>query len=184
MFLFTAMDKFEEMDYLFGFFGIIALGAFLTIGIGSLIIYGFVPERKEELAKAIWYGVSFLIIAGICIWYGIANYSKINEWKEYYASEKCEVYYDKIYSINRENETYGKFSLGCGTVSEKVYYYFYIKIENDTYALKKIENKNNVYIVETEDTHWCITQNKKANSDTIYYNIIVPKGTIIQSFNG
>lgn len=92
MFLFTVMDRFEEMDYVFGFFAIISLGAFLAIGIGSIIIFGFVPERKEELARVIWNVVSFSIIIVICIWYGIANHSKINEWKEYYSSEKCDMY--------------------------------------------------------------------------------------------
>ena len=104
------------------------------------------------------------------------------EYKEWYDNPHQEIVYNNIYSLTRENETSGHFVLGCGNVNTDTYYYFYVKKNTDIYQLTKLKVDNNVYIKEV-DYNYSIVAYNDANSDTIYYHVNVPKGTIIQSYN-
>ena len=97
-----------------------------------------------------------------------------------------------IASIKNTNDLRGSFTLGCGTIKETEYYYYFYKTLNGGYARGK-KNVNNTVIIEsntqrphieilttsyTSKTGWF----KYHDEETHDYKIIVPKGTIVSKF--
>lgn len=140
------------------------IGKFFVGLIGAFIVFG-----------------EGLLVVAILLTVKFNSDNKI--YDEYYKTEYHEVLYDDIYSVTRENEVSGRWVLGTGYINGKQHYYFYVKVEANTYQLKDISYNDDIYIVETTDGKYCITENKKANSDIIYHEIRVPIGTIVQSFS-
>lgn len=170
------------------------LAVFIAVFIFPLMLMGWDElvddwDRLDIGSKVICvifhWGILYLLPLGIAL--GITIPESIKSEKvhnEYVASEYHEIYYDKIYSMDRVNEVYGKFSLGYGVVNSETYYYFYIEVAENTYQLAKIKVTNNdVYIVETTENHYYVTKNKDSGHEDGYWQIIVPKGTIVEQYN-
>ena len=141
-------------------------------------------EELQHFFNILAWGLLLFLGFGICLGITIPCYIHADKaYKEWYETEYEEVVYDHIYSMDFQNETYGKFRLGYGEIQTKHYYYFYIKVEQDTYRFAKLENKNgNTFIKETDD-YGSIIQRKDKNSDFVYYLIKVPHGTVIESYS-
>lgn len=86
----------------------------------------------------------------------------------------------------------GKFTLGCGTIKETEYYYYFYKTLNGGYARGK-KNVNRTVIVEdgTQRPHIEILTTSYVSKTGWFkyhdqseeeYKIIVPKGTIVSKF--
>lgn len=97
-----------------------------------------------------------------------------------------------IASIKNSDEIKGNFTLGCGTIKETEYYYYFYKTLNGGYARGK-KNVNKTVIVEdgsqqphiealttfyVSKTGWFKYHDEEEND----YKIIVPKGTIVTKF--
>lgn len=143
-----------------------------------------VEEDLQHFFNISGCGLLLFLCFGICLGITIPCYIHADKtYEEWYQTEYEEVVYDHIYSMDFQNETYGKFRLGYGEIETKHYYYFYIKVEQDTYSFAKLENKNgNTFIKETDD-YGSIIQRKDKNSDFVYYLIKVPHGTVIESYS-
>ncbi len=93
----------------------------------------------------------------------------------------------QIVSVNRESKISGSFFLGCGTVGQTSYYYYYEKIGKDTYILGKqpvsetiIVEDGGAYLlsrIEKQDDKWGYGCER-----TVSKELHVPKGTIIKEF--
>lgn len=143
-----------------------------------------VKEELEIFLNRAFWGISIFLIFGITLcWFIPFTIYEDKTYEEWYSTEYEEVVYDHIYSLDFQNETSGKFRLGYGEIKTKHYYYFYIKVEQDTYSFAKLENKDgNTFIKETDD-YGSIIQRKDKNSDFVYYLIKVPHGTVIESYS-
>ena len=97
-----------------------------------------------------------------------------------------------IASVKNSDEIRSNFTLGCGTIKETEYYYYFYKTLNGGYARGK-KNVNNTVIVENNTQHPHIetlttsyvskTGWFKYHDETeCNYKIIVPKGTIVSRF--
>ena len=141
-------------------------------------------EELQHFFNILAWGLLLFLTFGICLGVTIPCYMHADkDYNEWYETEYEEVVYDHIYSMDFQNETYGKFRLGYGEIQTKHYYYFYIKVEQDTYRFAKLENKGgNTFIKETDD-YGSIIQRKDKNSDFVYYLIKVPHGTVIESYS-
>lgn len=141
-------------------------------------------EELQHFFNILAWGLLLFLIFGLCLGVTIPCYMHADKaYNEWYETEYEEVVYDHIYSMDFQNETSGKFRLGYGEIQTKHYYYFHIKVEQDTYSLAKLENKNgNTFIKETDD-YDSIIQRKDKNSDFVYYLIKVPHGTVIESYS-
>lgn len=190
MFLFEVVQNGFIGGLLLSILGTVATLGWLTFCVISCLREcpfgsGFFSKVKEFF-KGILIGIVVFGEIGIALTACVITLTVQDKIKydEFYKNEYHEIMYSEIYSINRDNEVSGRFCLGCGTINSETYYYFYTKTGNDRYILTKLKFTNNVYIVETNNNSWCVTKNKNADSTYIYYEIIVPKGTLIQSFNG
>lgn len=191
MFLFEVVQN----GFFTGIF-ISTLGGIITLGWLTFCVLSYLNEcvflfelgffgKVKEFFKGLLLGIVAFGWIGIALTACSITLTVQNriDYMEFYEAEYHEVVYNEIYSINRNNEVSGRFCLGCGTIESNTYYYFYIKTSDNTYKLVKQKHADNVYIVES-DSAWRVTENKNASSAYVYYEIIVPKGTIIQSFNG
>ena len=144
----------------------------------------WVEEELRHFFNILAWGLLLFLIFGISLCIMIpCSIHEDKAYEEWYQTEYEEEVYDHIYSMDFQNETSGKFRLGYGEIQTKHYYYFYIKVEQDTYSFAKLENKNgNTFIKETDD-YGSIIQRKDKNSDFVYYLIKVPHGTIIESYS-
>lgn len=190
------MFLFEEIQN--GFIGgllISILGIICTLGWLTFCVVSYLNEclfgsgffsKVKEFFKGLLLGIIVFGEIGIALTACAITLTVQNriDYMEYYKTEYHETMYSEIYSINRDNEVSGRFCLGCGIIESETYYYFYTKAGNDRYILNKVKFTSNVYIVETDNNSWYVTKNKDADSAYVYYEIIVPKGTLIQSFNG
>jgi hypothetical protein len=97
-----------------------------------------------------------------------------------------------IASIKNSDEIRGNFTLGCGTIKETEYYYYFYKTLNGGYARGK-KDVNRTVIVEdgSQQPHIeVLTTSYESKSGWFKYNdqseeeykIIVPKGTIVSKF--
>lgn len=98
----------------------------------------------------------------------------------------------EITSIKNTDITSGNFMLGCGSIRQTEYYFYFYKTLNGGYARGK-NNVNNTVIVENDDYIPHIQQlttcyksksgwfkfREQTQED---YKIIVPKGTLINKF--
>ena len=189
MFLIEAVENYFPLGLIFSILFVFATLVWLIFG-GITHLDECKSSLFREKVKAFFKGVLLAIyifgifgIVGSVLLITLTVQNKI-DYDKYYKAEYHETMYSEIYSINRDNEVSGRFCLGCGTINSETYYYFYTKAGNDRYILNKVKFSSNVYIVETTNNYWYVTENKNANSAYIYYEIIVPKGTLIQSFNG
>lgn len=97
-----------------------------------------------------------------------------------------------IASIKNSDEIRGNFTLGCCTIKETEYYYYFYKTLNGGYARGK-KNVNRTVIVEdgTQHPHIEILTTSYVSKTGWFkyhdqseeeYKIIVPKGTIVSKF--
>ena len=97
-----------------------------------------------------------------------------------------------IISIRNNDVTSGNFMLGCGSIKQTEYYFYFYKTLNGGYARGK-KNVNKTVIVEDNTKHPHIemlttTYESKSGwfkfreQTEIDYKIIVPKGTILNKF--
>ena len=99
-----------------------------------------------------------------------------------------------IVSLERQNEIYGSFFLGTGTIEEITYYYVYRKTSIGLVFEKIPVNKfgYRVYIVETNDISPRFVDETYCEEDPGFLNwnqeckhtkkLIVPKGTVVREF--
>ncbi len=161
-------------------------------GLIFLIFTFFIPlinllRDKEKFADGdIEYCICMSIFTIVCIlgiiWCICAINHRNKERDIWYSEYHEEVVYNEIYSVTRENEVEGHFTLGCGSINTDTYYYFYIQTEPNVYRLTKLKVDGNTYIKEVNDNFNIIAVNPE-NSFTIKYYVNVPKGTIIKSYN-
>lgn len=145
------------------------------------------PETYEDaiyLAGSIFAGVfAFFIFIGIMIGSSHDNTSK-SEFS--------------IVSLERQNEVYGSFFLGIGTIKEINYYYVYKKTSRGL-NFEKIPiiggnsaHHSKVYIVETNEISPRYVEETVCEEEPSMLNwfqgcdstrkLIVPKGTIVREF--
>lgn len=97
-----------------------------------------------------------------------------------------------IVSIRNNDVTSGNFMLGCGSIKQTEYYFYFYKTLNGGYARGK-KNVNKTVIVENDTKHPHIeilktTYESKSGwfkfrgQEEENYKIIVPKGTILNKF--
>jgi hypothetical protein len=97
-----------------------------------------------------------------------------------------------IASIKNSDEIRGNFTLGCGTIKETEYYYYFYKTLNGGYARGK-KDVNKTVIVEdgSQQPHIeALTTSYESKTGWFKYHdeseeehrIIVPKGTIVSKF--
>jgi hypothetical protein len=112
----------------------------------------------------------------------------------YLDSKSTESYKPTCYiaSIKNSDEIRGNFTLGCGTIKETEYYYYFYKTLNGGYARGK-KNVGTTVIVEDDSKQphiEVLTTSYESKSGWFKYNdqseeeykIIVPKGTIVSRF--
>ena len=97
-----------------------------------------------------------------------------------------------IASIRNSDEIRGNFTLGCGSIDQKEYYYYFYKTLNGGYARgKKTVDKTVIVEDGSQQPHIeVLTTSYESKSGWIKYHdqseeeykIIVPKGTIVSKF--
>lgn len=99
-------------------------------------------------------------------------------------------YIEKIASIKNSYTTSGGFFLGCGTVGEKSYYYYYKIAGNNSYLLEKVPVDNTLIIEDcpinkVPFVSYTATYDKgtlKILSSKHNIKFHVPKGTVVKEF--
>lgn len=85
-----------------------------------------------------------------------------------------------IMSISRESGVEGHFTLGCGSIKNAQYYFYYYETDKGV-KLGKIDSVN-TYVIETNEYVPSIYEVKESHTFQIYYNLYVPYGTIITTY--
>lgn len=86
----------------------------------------------------------------------------------------------EIISIRTDNSISGRFYLGSGYVSDKNYYYYYIKTDN-CYRLDKCD-ASRTYILEDDYHVPSVYEIKEIGQMKTTYLIYVPVGTMVVSY--
>ena len=162
------------------------IGIFLIV---SIMI--FITFRNKLAADIVWILLTAFIGCGTC-WAMICGMSQC-----YLETSMQEVGNVEIYSLNNDTQISGHFVFGSGTISEEMYYYYYVKGDYG-YKIEKLEAKN-VEIIEREDEELIaniITYKKmliKENNWVAFgkeifeqtYKIVmyVPKGSVKITYN-
>jgi hypothetical protein len=98
-----------------------------------------------------------------------------------------------IASLSARNDTGGQFVLGCGTVNETSYYYYYKVVGDNSYQLDKV-GAMGVTISERDEPPCVRYARKRCSSKFLRFmigdeyvsgrpEIVIPKGSIIKKFN-
>jgi len=96
-----------------------------------------------------------------------------------------------LISMRNGNEISGSFFLGCGTVDEKTYYYYYASLGNGRYVLEKKATESAVIIEEDRSdgllqiSVYAIDRSWRSwvFSDILYkYEFHIPQGSIQRNF--
>lgn len=116
-----------------------------------------------------------------------------NGYQETYINREIET---NIVSIKSDSGISGSFFLGCGNIGSDVYYYMYLDKGNNKYNLFKLQAENSTIIESDEKPHIIkyrkIAKPNKFNKytefmneerkGTQFYEIVVPRGTIVTNF--
>ncbi len=138
-------------------------------------------ECEDIVGASIMSGmVSFMICVGLCFLLCVS-----------FPNEKIEGY-NSIVSLMSNQEISGNFFLGCGTIKEIEYYFYYAKTGHNSYKRRKI-SVSDTTIIETDEISprlaWTDTNNKVPRwigPDLVgtqgNYRLYVPKNTIVKQF--
>ena len=85
-----------------------------------------------------------------------------------------------IMSVSRGSGVEGSFTLGCGTVKDVQYYFYYYETDKGV-KLGKIES-DKTYVVETDKYTPSLYEIKELHTFNEYYNLYVPYNTIVTTY--
>ena len=164
-----------------------------VIGFG---IYYYIKDKREKKGMGEYYAIgvfmcglfSFLFLGIMCC--GIND--KYGEVLFSLKDTKA------IVSLSNGTEAQGSFTLGCGSIEEVPYYYFFKEVAKDTYKIDKV-NANETVIKETTNRVPCLAWNEVTKKSVLAFrtgfelfdvntlkegnNILyVPKGTVVKEF--
>ena len=94
--------------------------------------------------------------------------------------EKCIT--NEIVSIEKDNTTTGVFILGSGSIESTTYYFYYVRVNENTYKLDKVD-ASRTYVIEDDMKTPSVYEVKERGELFSDYYICVPEGTIVKEFH-
>ena len=106
--------------------------------------------------------------------FGLLYFSTIKTYEKCIANE--------IVSIEKDNTTSGVFILGSGNIESKTYYFYYVRVNENTYKLDKVD-ASRTYVIEDDMKTPSVYEVKECGELFSDYYICVPEGTIVKEFH-
>ena len=156
---------------------LVSLIIFIVLSVALLIttIVLIVKTVKGDEYAAYGGVITTFFLFVCCIVASFHGMSYAEEQKEYIE------FVCKIVSLERNVGYSGSFTLGCGFVKQKQYYFYYYEVEKNVYKIDKISCSNS-YIIESNKEPSVYEVKNKGTLDS-YYNIYVPFGTVISQYS-
>lgn len=156
------------------FISIGAVCLFLT-----MVVLGIILGVKDKYSSRYNDGFEFRFVGSIFLFFAFASLIACVCMFPYYNSSYVK-HKTNIMSISREGVVEGHFSLGCGTIKDVQYYFYYYETTKGV-LLGKVESEES-YIIETSEYVPSIYEVKEKHTLNIYNKIYVPIGTIVTTY--
>ena len=157
---------------------------FLTISIGVIGVAVLINSVDHIEDRAQIMG-SFLILLGVFLSLTVVFGSHLLLNDEFVSSKK------QIQSLRTDSASEGSFILGTGRVEEKTKYYYFVKLEGNSFVLESTETKNTVLIEDDDREPKILVYKPTSNSrfiDFLFLNltsrteIVLPSGSVTEDF--
>lgn len=150
----------------------------------SLIVWIVSWIKEEDGCLGFMSGLLTFVIMG-AISLCIASHIGYSEYERGNYVDKIN-YDTEIIALSDKSSINGSFFLGCGNISDNMYYY-YISNDSNGYRTHKIKAEN-AYVRYTNETphivsHSIDIQNKWGYYINDYYVIWIPEGSILQQYS-